>query len=66
MRIMRTFKSKEEEIQYYYNLESEAMIYRDIAKMQNNGIDPFDYQHDVNKFGKKLQELDNSIDANNK
>jgi len=50
--------SKEEKIQYYYNLQSEAMIYRDISKMDNNGKDPFDYQFDVDKFTKKLEELE--------
>ena len=49
--------NKEEEIQHYYNLQSEAMVYRDISKMQNGGVDPFDYQHDVDKFTKKLEEL---------
>jgi len=47
-----------EEIQYYYNLQSEAMIARDISKMENGGSDPFDYQADVDKFTKKLKELE--------
>jgi hypothetical protein len=48
--------TKEEKEQYYYNLQSEAMIYRDTSKWVNNGEDPFDYQHDVDKFTKKLKE----------
>ena len=50
--------NKEEEIQYWYNLQSEAMVYRDISKEQNNGVDPFDYQYDVDKFTKKLKEAE--------
>jgi len=47
----------EKEIQHYYNLQSEAIIARDISKMQNGGEDPFNYQIDVDKFTKKLEEL---------
>ncbi|KKN76230.1 hypothetical protein LCGC14_0372560 [marine sediment metagenome] len=50
-----------EEIQYYYNLQSEAMIARDISKMQNGGEDPFNYQADVDKFTKKLEELERNV-----
>lgn len=46
--------NKEEEIQYWYNLQSEAIIYRDISKWINNGKDPFFYQYDVDKFTYKL------------
>ena len=47
----------QDKIQHYYNLQSEAMIARDMSKMQNGGVDPFNYQADVDKFTKKLKEL---------
>lgn len=53
-------RTKEEEMQYYYNLESESMVYAGISRQNGNEHLAKSYDLDKEYFRKKCEELENA------